>query len=89
MADRFHLFQNLLEYLKDIFKEEIPNKIFIKNGEILDKATNKILKEKFQLFNNNWLFSNTVSEAMDKKLNTSFLTSKTESLMESSKLITN
>lgn len=32
VADRFHLFENLIEHLKDIFYKEIPNKIFIKNG---------------------------------------------------------
>lgn len=42
VADRFHLLQNLIEYMKDIFKNEIPAQIFIENGEILDKEPQKI-----------------------------------------------
>lgn len=45
IADRFHLFQNLIEYLKDIFYKEIPDKIFIKDGVILDKVPKKVAKE--------------------------------------------
>lgn len=46
VADRFHLLQNLLGYMKDIFKEEMPAKIYIQNGEISEKAPEKILREK-------------------------------------------
>lgn len=46
VADRFHLLQNLLGYLKDIFKEEMPSRIYIREGEILDSAPEKVLKEK-------------------------------------------
>lgn len=46
VADRFHLLQNLLEHLKDIFKEEMPANIYIKGGEILEHAPEKILCEK-------------------------------------------
>lgn len=46
VADRFHLLQNLLGYMKDIFKEEMPSKIYIQNGNISEKAPEKILKEK-------------------------------------------
>ena len=42
VADRFHLFQNLIVYLKDIFYKEVPNKIFIKNGKILDGKIEKV-----------------------------------------------
>lgn len=42
VADRFHLLQNLLEYLKDIFKENIPKQIFIRNGKVLDAPPEKI-----------------------------------------------
>ena len=41
VADRFHLLQNLIEKLKDIFYKEVPREIFIKNGEILEKAPKK------------------------------------------------
>ena len=46
VADRFHLLQNLLGYMKDIFKEEMPPKIYIQDGNISEKAPEKILKEK-------------------------------------------
>lgn len=42
MADRFHLLQNLLEHLKDIFKEDLPAKIFIRDGNVLDQEPEKI-----------------------------------------------
>lgn len=46
VADRFHLLQNLVEHLKDIFKEKLPNEIFIRNGQVLDVPPKKISKEK-------------------------------------------
>lgn len=46
VADRFHLLQNLLDKLKDIFKAEIPSEIFIENGKVLDKKPEKVLVEK-------------------------------------------
>ena len=32
--------------MKDIFKEEMPSKLYIQNGKISEKAPEKILKEK-------------------------------------------
>lgn len=46
VADRFHLLQNLLGYLKDIFKEDMPSKIYIRDGQILDSTPEKIPQEK-------------------------------------------
>ena len=46
VADRFHLLQNLLGYLKDIFKEEMPSSVYIRDGKILDHAPAKVLQEK-------------------------------------------
>jgi len=46
VADRFHLLQNLLGYLKDIFKEELPSTLFIKDNQVLDYEPEKVLKEK-------------------------------------------
>lgn len=46
VADRFHLMQNLLDRMKDIFKNEIPSAIFIKDGVVLDKAPEKETREK-------------------------------------------
>ncbi len=46
VADRFHLLQNLLKYMKDIFKEEMPSRLYIQNGTISEKTPKKILKEK-------------------------------------------
>ena len=45
IADRFHLFENLLKYLKDMFYKEIPDKIVIKNNQVLDKKAKKVIKE--------------------------------------------
>lgn len=46
VADRFHLLQNLLEYLKDIFKAEMPSSVYIKDGKVLEEAPEKIWREK-------------------------------------------
>lgn len=46
VADRFHLFQNLLDHLKDIFKADMPANVYIKNGEILEHEPEKVLREK-------------------------------------------
>ena len=46
IADRFHLFENIVEYLKDIFYNEMPEKIFIQNNKILDEPPKKITKLK-------------------------------------------
>ena len=45
VADRFHLFKNLVEYLKEIFYEQVPDKIFIKDGQILDEKVKKVPSE--------------------------------------------
>jgi len=46
VADRFHLLQNLLEYLKDIFKEGMPPQIYIREGRILDSEPEKVPHDK-------------------------------------------
>lgn len=46
VADRFHLMQNLLDRMKDIFKNEIPSTIFIRDGVVLEKAPRKETREK-------------------------------------------
>ncbi len=46
VADRFHLMQNLLDKMKDIFKAEIPATIFIRNGVVLDKAPKKEVRDR-------------------------------------------
>ena len=46
VADRFHLLQNLMEHLKDIFKNELPPEIFIRGGQVLDTPPKKISREK-------------------------------------------
>lgn len=46
VADRFHLLQNLLEYMKDIFKEEMPAKLYLQDGRVSENAPDKILREK-------------------------------------------
>lgn len=42
VADRFHLLQNLIERMRDIFKVEIPNNIFIKDEKILSDTPEKV-----------------------------------------------
>ena len=42
VADRFHLLQNLIEKMKDIFKSELPAEIFIEDGKILETAPEKV-----------------------------------------------
>lgn len=61
VADRFHLFENLITYLKDIFYKEVPEKIFIKGGNAIDpknvtkitieQSVNKSELEKFEYDN--------------------------------------
>lgn len=41
VADRFHILQNLIGYLDDIFKADIPAKIFIRKGEVLNEPPEK------------------------------------------------
>lgn len=67
VADRFHLLQNLLEYMKDIFKEEMPPKIYIQNGELSEKEPDKILKEKMpdNSFLDNLHYDNTPPKTPD------------------------
>ena len=45
VADRFHLFDNLIKHLKDIFYDKMPNKIFIKDNQIIDTSVKKVAKE--------------------------------------------
>lgn len=45
VADRFHLFQNLIEHLKDIFYKEVPDKIFIRNDAIVEEKIQKVPTE--------------------------------------------
>lgn len=52
VADRFHLFQNLIEYLKNVFYSQVPEKIFIKDGRILDEPVKKVVKELNSIDNN-------------------------------------
>lgn len=45
IADRFHLFENIIKYLKDMFYSELPYKIVIKDNKILDKNACKVISE--------------------------------------------
>ena len=42
VADRFHLLQNLVKRIRDIFKVTLPKEIFIKNGQILDDTPQQV-----------------------------------------------
>jgi transposase len=37
VADCFHLLQNLIDKMKDIFRQEITGNIFIKDGQIMER----------------------------------------------------
>lgn len=39
VADKFHIMQNLMNVIKEIAKEDIPSKIYIKDNEIIEKPT--------------------------------------------------
>ena len=42
VADRFHILQNLLGYLNDIFKASMPLQIFIRDGQVLDEPPDTV-----------------------------------------------
>lgn len=42
VADRFHLIANLIDRMRDIFKDELPAELYIKDGKILDGAPEKV-----------------------------------------------
>lgn len=42
VADRFHLLQNLVKRIRDIFKVTLPKEIFIKNGQVLDNSPQEV-----------------------------------------------
>jgi len=41
IADRFHLLSNLIEKMREIFREELPAEILVKEGQILDTPPEK------------------------------------------------
>ena len=45
IADRFHLFENLIGYSKELLYSSIPDKIVIKDNKVLDKKAKKVIKE--------------------------------------------
>lgn len=49
IADRFHLFENIIEYLKDIFYSEMPEKIYIQDNKILDEPPEKVAEIKIKI----------------------------------------
>lgn len=65
VADRFHLLQNLLDRLKEIFKAEIPSEIFIENGKILDKAPEKVEQKPKDALLNAFHYDNEVPVNLD------------------------
>lgn len=46
VADRFHLLQNLLGELNEIFRAELPSKIYICDGQVLDQKPDGVYREK-------------------------------------------
>lgn len=49
IADKFHLFQNLTEYLRDIFYKDLPEKIFIQSNQIVDEKSIKKIPIKTEI----------------------------------------
>lgn len=49
VADRFHLFENLIKYLKEIFYNEFPEKIFIKGNKIVKSNEIKKVPIEFEI----------------------------------------
>ncbi len=47
VADRFHLLQNLIGYLNDMFKADMPSQIFIRDNKVLHEPPEKIYVEKY------------------------------------------
>ena len=45
VADRFHMFENLINYCKELLYSNIPDKIIIKDNKVIDKKAIKVLKE--------------------------------------------
>lgn len=43
IADRFHLFQNLVDRFKEIFKNEVPENIYMLNGQLLDEKPKDLI----------------------------------------------
>jgi transposase len=41
VADRFHLIANLIDKMREIFKDELPAEVFIKDGDVLTDAPEK------------------------------------------------
>ena len=42
VADRFHILQNLIGYLNDIFKANMPAQVFIQDGTVLNEPPDKV-----------------------------------------------
>jgi transposase len=63
VADRFHLLANLIEKMRDIFRETIPAEILIKDERILDFPPEKVKKLKVSPaspFLNRYEYDNTI-----------------------------
>lgn len=48
VADRFHLLQNLVDRMRDLFKVELPAEIFIKDDQVMDTNAEKVKVLKIQ-----------------------------------------
>lgn len=49
VADRFHLFENLIKYLKEIFYSEVPEKIYIRDNKIVESKDIKKVPVEFKI----------------------------------------
>ncbi|MEQ7247161.1 transposase, partial [Enterococcus avium] len=46
VADRFHLLQNLITHLKEIFSSQLPQTLFFHEGRLLDQEPKKVYVER-------------------------------------------
>lgn len=51
VADRFHLFENLIKYLKEIFYNEIPERIYISDNKIVKSSEIKKVPVEYKIDN--------------------------------------
>lgn len=100
VADRFHLFENLITYLKDIFYKEVPEKIFIKDGEVtnpknvtkvaIEQSVDKSKLEKFEYNNSQPIDSNgnpTIFDNKRRNLDSKQYQNQTQNRLEKQKMI--
>lgn len=71
IADRFHLFENIIDYLKNFFYGEMPERIYIKDNKILDNAPRQRRRLKYIVPDEElekWNYNNTIPVDENNKI---------------------